>query len=110
MHLAAAFDHPVARQEGCTHVLKPALLGRHDRRRHPLAQAIAGHAVAAGHHVIFSNSRGPESLELLASRFGANASSGTVAEAARTDIVILAVGWDQVPAAVKDVRTGTAGS
>ena len=24
-----------------------------------LAQAIAGHAVAAGHRVIFSNSRGP---------------------------------------------------
>ena len=50
-----------------------------------LAQVIAGHAVAAGHHVIFSNSRGPESLEPLASRFGANASAGRVAEAARTD-------------------------
>ena len=68
-----------------------------------LAQAIAGHAVAAGHHVIFSNSRGPEPLEPLAVRFGANASAGTVAEAARADIVILAVGWEQVPAAVKDV-------
>lgn len=68
-----------------------------------LAQVIAGHAVAAGHHVIFSNSRGPKSLEPLASRFGANASAGTVAEAARADIVILAVGWEQVPAAVKDV-------
>ena len=68
-----------------------------------LAQVIAGHAVAAGHRVIFSNSRGPESLEPLASRFGANASAGTVAEAARADIVILAVGWEQVPAAVKDV-------
>ena len=68
-----------------------------------LAQAIAGHAVAAGHHVIFSNSRGPEPLEPLAARFGANASAGTVAEAARADIVILAVGWEQVPVAVKDV-------
>jgi hypothetical protein len=68
-----------------------------------LAQAIADHAVAAGHHVIFSNSRGPEPLEPLAARFGANASAGTVAEAARADIVILAVGWEQVPAAVKDV-------
>lgn len=68
-----------------------------------LAQVIAGHAVAAGHHVIFSNSRGPEPLEPLAVRFGANASAGTVAEAARADIVILAVGWEQVPAAVKDV-------
>ena len=42
-----------------------------------LAQVIAGHAVAAGHHVIFSNSRGPEPLEPLAVRFGANASAGT---------------------------------
>jgi predicted dinucleotide-binding enzyme len=67
------------------------------------AQAIAGHAVAAGHHIIFSNSRGPESLAALVGRLGPNASAGTVAEAARADIVILAVGWDQVPAAVKDV-------
>jgi predicted dinucleotide-binding enzyme len=68
-----------------------------------LAQAIAGHVVAAGHHVIFSNSRGPESLAALVSRLGPNASAGTVAEAARADVVILAVGWEQVPAAVKDV-------
>jgi hypothetical protein len=36
-----------------------------------LEQAVAGHAVALGHHVIFSNSRARESLEPLASRFGA---------------------------------------
>jgi 8-hydroxy-5-deazaflavin:NADPH oxidoreductase len=66
-----------------------------------VAQAIAAHAAAAGHQVTLSNSRGPESLAELAGRLGANASAGTVAEAAQADLVILAVGWDQVPAAVK---------
>jgi 8-hydroxy-5-deazaflavin:NADPH oxidoreductase len=68
-----------------------------------IAQAIAVRAVAAGHHVTLSNSRGPESLAELAGRLGANASAGTVAEAAQADLVILAVGWDQVPDAVKDL-------
>jgi predicted dinucleotide-binding enzyme len=66
-----------------------------------VAQAIAAHAVAVGHQVTLSNSRGPESLAELVGRLGANASAGTVAEAAQADLVILAVGWDQVPAAVK---------
>jgi predicted dinucleotide-binding enzyme len=62
---------------------------------------IAGLALAAGHKVVLSNSRGPETLRELVGRLGANASAGTVAEAARADIVILAVGWDQVPAALQ---------
>jgi 8-hydroxy-5-deazaflavin:NADPH oxidoreductase len=66
-----------------------------------VAQTIAGLALAAGHKVILSNSRGPDSLLELAGLLGANASAGTVAEAARADIVILAVGWDQVPEALQ---------
>jgi predicted dinucleotide-binding enzyme len=66
-----------------------------------LAQAITTDAVAAGYQVTLSNSRGPESLAELVGRLGSNASAGTVAEAARADLVILAVGWDQVPTAVK---------
>jgi 8-hydroxy-5-deazaflavin:NADPH oxidoreductase len=68
-----------------------------------VAQTIAGLALAAGHKVILSNSRGPDSLTELAGLLGANASAGTVAEAARADIVILAVGWDQVPAALQEL-------
>lgn len=68
-----------------------------------VAQAIAAHAVAAGHRVILSNSRGPESLTDLVGGLGPDASAGTVAEAARADLVLLAVGWDDVPDAVKDV-------
>lgn len=67
-----------------------------------VAQTIGRLAVSAGHRVVFSNSRGPESLSDLVAQSGANASAGTVAEAARADVVILAVGWDQVPATVKD--------
>ena len=66
-----------------------------------IAQAIAGRAVAAGHHVKLSNSRGPESLAKLVGQLGANASAGTVAEAAQAEIVILAVPWDKVPEAVQ---------
>jgi hypothetical protein len=68
-----------------------------------IAQAIAARAIAAGHEIKFSNSRGPESLAELVGRLGANASAGTVSEAAQADIVILAVGWDQVLEAVKDL-------
>lgn len=67
-----------------------------------VAQTIGRLALAAGHKVILSNSRGPESITELVGRLGANASAGTVAEAARADIAILAVGWDQVPAALQD--------
>jgi 8-hydroxy-5-deazaflavin:NADPH oxidoreductase len=68
-----------------------------------VAQAIAAHAVAAGYQVKFSNSRGPESLTELVDRLGADASAGTVAQAAQAGLVILAVGWDQVPKAVQDL-------
>jgi predicted dinucleotide-binding enzyme len=69
-----------------------------------IAQAIAARAVAAGHHVKLSNSRGPESLAELVGRLGAKASAGTVAEAAQAEIVILAVPWDKVPEAVQDLQ------
>ena len=68
-----------------------------------IAQAVAGDAVAAGHQVQLSNSRGPQSLAELVGRLGANASAGTVAEAVQADIVILAFGWDQVLEAVQDL-------
>jgi len=66
-----------------------------------VAQTIARLALAAGHNVILSNSRGPESLTELVGQLGANASAATAAQAARADIVILAVGWDLVPAALQ---------
>jgi predicted dinucleotide-binding enzyme len=68
-----------------------------------LAQAIAGHAIAAGHRVVLSNRRGPESLVDLVEQLGPHAAAGTTEDAAAADVVILAVGWDHVPAAVESL-------
>ncbi|SDP41605.1 NADPH-dependent F420 reductase [Lentzea jiangxiensis] len=61
-----------------------------------VAQAIAGHLVAAGHEVTLSNSRGPDTLLDVVTWLGPLASAGTTAEAAATDMVFLAVRWPQV--------------
>ena len=65
-----------------------------------VAQAVAGHAVGAGHQVILSNRRGPGTLTPLIDRLGPLASAGTPAEAADADLVILAVWWIDVPEAI----------
>jgi predicted dinucleotide-binding enzyme len=66
-----------------------------------LSRAIAGHVVKAGHDVIFSNSRGPETLGDVVAAFGPRASAGSVAEAGAADIVVLAVPWSKVREAVR---------
>ena len=63
-----------------------------------IGQAVAGHAVAAGHEVIISSRRGGESLAQAASAVGAT--RGTVAEAASREIVLLAVPWAAGPEAL----------
>jgi len=51
----------------------------------------------AGHEVVFSYSRTPQTLSRLASDLGGNARAGTPAEAARdADVVLLAVHWNRV--------------
>ncbi|GAA2667204.1 NADPH-dependent F420 reductase [Streptomyces lunalinharesii] len=65
-----------------------------------VAQAIARHAVAHGHHVLLSNSRGPDSLAAVVRDLGPLASAGTPEEAASAELVVLAVGWPQIPQAV----------
>ena len=61
-----------------------------------LAQAIAVHPLRAGHDVVFSNSRGPDSLAELVARLGPHARAGTPAEAGEADFVVLAVNWTRV--------------
>ena len=61
-----------------------------------LSQAIAGHPLKAGHQVIFSNSRGPDTLAELVTRLGPNASAGTIAQAGEADFVVLATTWSRV--------------
>lgn len=68
-----------------------------------VAKAITSHAVAAGHSVVLSNSRGPESLVEVAAELGPNASAGTVIDAASAEIAILAVHWASVPEVAESV-------
>jgi 8-hydroxy-5-deazaflavin:NADPH oxidoreductase len=58
-----------------------------------LSQAIASHPLRTGHEVIFSNSRGPDTLTELVAKLGPGASAGTLAEAGEADFVVLAVHW-----------------
>jgi hypothetical protein len=65
-----------------------------------IGQAFAAQVVRAGHEVTLSNSRGPASLAPVVSRLGPSARAGTREEAARADIVVLAVQWQQLDAAL----------
>jgi predicted dinucleotide-binding enzyme len=66
-----------------------------------LGQAMAQVAVRAGRSVAIANSRGPASLASVASGLGARAT--TAADAAAAAIVVIAVPWDRVPAAVHGI-------
>lgn len=65
-----------------------------------VAQAIARHAASQGHQVVLSNSRGPASLTAVTEQLGSHVNAGTREEAASAEVVVLAVGWPQVPDAV----------
>jgi len=67
-----------------------------------VAQTLAKHFVRHGHEVVFSNSKGPDSLIELARSIGPNARAGTVNEAAEQDIVILCVRWRQAKQALAE--------
>lgn len=69
----------------------------------PVAQTIAKHTLSVGHHVVLSNSRGPESLTALVAELGAGAAAGTAKEAAEQDLVVLATKWWNVQAALFSV-------
>jgi predicted dinucleotide-binding enzyme len=62
-----------------------------------VGQALAKKLVKAGYHIIISNSKGPESLQPFTAQFGMLAEPGSSVNAAKADIVILAVGWLQIP-------------
>jgi predicted dinucleotide-binding enzyme len=65
-----------------------------------IGRALARHIVTAGYPVVLSNSRGPSTLTDAVAELGPLASAGTVAQAAQADIVFLAVGYLDVPAAL----------
>jgi 8-hydroxy-5-deazaflavin:NADPH oxidoreductase len=65
-----------------------------------VAQTIAKHVLPFGHQVMLSNTHGPDSLSKLVKELGAGASAGTPQQAAEQDIVVLAVMWWNVQAAL----------
>jgi 8-hydroxy-5-deazaflavin:NADPH oxidoreductase len=58
-----------------------------------IGQAVARQMLKAGVEVTISNGRGPESLAETVGAIGRGLTSGTVAEAASADIVVLALPW-----------------
>jgi predicted dinucleotide-binding enzyme len=69
-----------------------------------LGQAMARTALRAGRPVVVANSRGPESLVSVVSALGDGASAGTVADAAASAIVVIAVPWTRVPEALDGLQ------
>ncbi len=61
------------------------------------------HLFTAGHTIVVSNSRGPETLADFVADLGPNAIAGTKQQAALCDVVILATHWVSVPDALKGI-------
>ena len=66
-----------------------------------MARTIARHMLTAGHHVVLSNSRGPETLAGTVADLGPGATAGTRQDVLGTDLVILAVNWVNAREAVE---------
>jgi len=63
------------------------------------ARALARNNIGA----IIANSRGPASLEALAHELGPDITAGTLQQAAKADIVLVAVPWSKLPEALRDL-------
>jgi 8-hydroxy-5-deazaflavin:NADPH oxidoreductase len=61
------------------------------------------HLINAGHTIVVSNSRGPETLTDFVADLGPGAIAGTKQQAAECDVVILATNWIKVPEALKGI-------
>jgi 8-hydroxy-5-deazaflavin:NADPH oxidoreductase len=92
--------HPRARR-GHTRAMAPAKIGIIGAGG--IGQAFAKQALAAGCEVILSNRRGPHSLHELVRSLGPGARNGTVREAARAPIVVVAVPWNHLREALADL-------
>lgn len=66
-----------------------------------IGKAVSTQLAKAGHDVLVSNSRSPESLKETFAPLGI--SVGTVQEAASRDVVFIAVAWRDIPAALDGI-------
>lgn len=65
-----------------------------------MGQMLARLFITAGHQVQLANSRGPASLATIVAELGSDASAGNASDLASSDVIILAVPWVRVPAAI----------
>ena len=68
-----------------------------------LTETMGRHLIAAGHNIVVSNSRGPQTLFDFVARLGPNAGAGTKQQAAQCEIVILATRWAHAPTALQGI-------
>jgi 8-hydroxy-5-deazaflavin:NADPH oxidoreductase len=68
-----------------------------------VARTLSRHFIGAGHTVVVSNSRGPETLADFVADLGLGALAGTKQQAAECDVVILATNWVSVADALKGI-------
>ena len=68
-----------------------------------VTRTIGRHLLTAGHTIVVSNSRGPETIADFVADLGPGAIAGTKQQAAECDVVILAAHWVKVPEALKGV-------
>lgn len=68
-----------------------------------IGTAIARTVARAGIEATISNSRGPESLKDLVGELGPSIKAGTRDEAARANIVVIAVNWTKLQAALANL-------
>ena len=66
-----------------------------------IGTAVGKKVVEAGHELIISNSRGPETLAEKISEIGLKATAGTVLEASKQEVVVIAVPFAKISEAVK---------
>lgn len=64
-----------------------------------IARQLARNGIAAA----IANSRGPQSLQALTDELGPHIKAVSLQEAAQADLVFLAVNWNRLPAALKDL-------
>ncbi len=68
-----------------------------------VAGTFGRHLVTAGHTIVVSNSRGPETLADFVAGLGPSAIAGTKEQAAECEVVILATNWVRVADALKGI-------
>ncbi|HWX01526.1 NADPH-dependent F420 reductase [Collimonas sp.] len=68
-----------------------------------IGSAIARQLARNGIQASIANSRGPQSLKALTDELGPHIKAVSVQEAAQADLVFVAVNWDRIPAALKDL-------